>query len=124
MPSIATFPSQNLHKISQAFECGDTACCHYLSDEAHYRKIAKSFGIAKSTVCSVIRCTTHAIPHFLGPKYIKMPSTEEEVVESVTQFYSTFCFPQCLGAVDSTHIDTKQHKVLLETMLIESPGIA
>ena len=37
-----------------------------------------------------------------------MPSTEVEVVGRVTKFYSTFGFPQYLGAVDGTHIDIKQ----------------
>ena len=38
---------------------------YYLSDEAHYRKIANSFGIAKSTVSSVMRRTRYAITQFM-----------------------------------------------------------
>ena len=42
------------------------------------------------------------------PKHTKMPSTEEEEVESAAKFYSTFGFLQRLGVVDDTHIDIKQ----------------
>jgi hypothetical protein len=44
----------------------------------------------------------------LGPKYIKLPKTEEEVNEAVTNFYDIHGFPQCIGADDGTHIFVKQ----------------
>ena len=37
------------------------ATLYYLSDEAHYRTIANSFGIVKSTVCYVLRRTVYSI---------------------------------------------------------------
>jgi len=42
----------------------------------------------------------------LGPKYIKLPLTEEAVKEKVTNFYNAFCVPQCFGG--QTHISIKQ----------------
>ena len=42
---------------------------------------------------------------YLGHKYIQHPSTADEVKEKVTNFYRVFCVPQCIGAIDCTHID-------------------
>ena len=33
-----------------------------------------------------------------GPRYIKMPSAESEVVKLIKTFYQNFGFPQCLDA--------------------------
>ena len=84
------------------------ATLYYLADEAHYRKIANAFGIGLSTVSKVIRNTSYVIARVLGPKYIRTPSTEDEVMRSVRNFFSNFGFPQCLGGIDCTHVDIKQ----------------
>jgi hypothetical protein len=34
--------------------------------------------------------------------------TEEEVKETVSKVYSAFEIPQCLGAINGTHIEIKQ----------------
>jgi hypothetical protein len=51
---------------------------------------------------------THAITTFLGPKYIKLPLTEDDVKDKVDNFFRSHSFPQCLGAIDGTHIEIKQ----------------
>ena len=83
---------------------------YYLSDEAHYRKIANGFGIGKATVSKIIRRVCYVISKILGPKYIRMPNTKREIMTSVSNFYKKFGFSECLGAVDGTHIDIKQPK--------------
>ena len=55
----------------------------------------------------VVRRVCTAITVHLGPKYIHMPSTEEEVHELVINFEKHHKFPQCLGAIDGTHFDIK-----------------
>lgn len=45
-----------------------------------------------------------AIIVHLGHRYIGVPSNEVEV----KNFYQAHNFPQCLGAIDCTHIDIKQ----------------
>ena len=40
-----------------------------------------------------------------------MPQTEEAVKAKVTNFYKAFSMPQCLEAVDGTHIAIKQPSV-------------
>ena len=55
---------------------------YYLADEGRMTKTANAFGIAKCTVLKIIYRVTKAINVYLGPKFIKLPITEEEVTES------------------------------------------
>ena len=71
---------------------------YYLSDEGRMRQ----------TVSKIVRKVCYAITVHLGPKYITLPFTEEAVQEKVESFYSAYGFPQCLGAIDGTHIPIKQ----------------
>ena len=84
------------------------ATLYYLSDEGRLRKTANSFGLSRSSVSIIIRRVTHAIAVHLGPKYITMPLTENTVKDKVTNFFQAFSIPQCLGAIDGTHIEIKQ----------------
>ena len=83
---------------------------YYLSDEGRYRKVANAFGVARSTVSLVIRNVTRAISKHLGPKYIQLPMTEAEVEEHASKYLEYHGFPQCIGAIDGTHIEIKQPK--------------
>ena len=81
---------------------------YYLADEGRMRKISNSFGLGKATVSKVIRRVTSVISEKLGPKYIVLPKTKEEVEEHARNFYNRYDFPQCIGAVDGTHIKIKR----------------
>ncbi|XP_050959494.1 putative nuclease HARBI1 [Labeo rohita] len=81
---------------------------YYLSDEGRLRKTANAFGLARQTVSKIIREVCRAITFHLGPKYVSLPFTEPEVQTLVTNFYATHGMPQCLGAIDCTHIEIKQ----------------
>lgn len=83
---------------------------YYLSDEGHLRKTANAFGIARSTASVIIRRVCYVISFHLGPKYIKLPLKEVEVNQKVANFYNAFGVPQCIGAIDGTHIDIKAPK--------------
>ena len=65
---------------------------------------ANAFGVSRQTVSKIVRKVCNAITVHLGPKYIILPFTEEAVQEKVESFYSAYGFPQCLGAIDGTHI--------------------
>ena len=91
-------------------ECQIAATLYYLADEGRLRKTANAFGISLASVSLIVRRVTKAISLHLGPIYIKLPLTEEAVKDKVTRFYSSFLVPQCLGAIDGTHIEIKQPK--------------
>lgn len=61
------------------------------------------FGVAKGTVCVIVNDVCQAIVKVLLSKYVKFPSGEG-IAEVVSGFESKYGFPQCIGAVDGTHI--------------------
>ena len=84
---------------------------YYLSDEGRLRKTANAFGVSRSSVSIIIKRVTQVISMHLGPKYIKLSVTKEDVEDKVKGFYSVFGFPQCIGAIDGTHVEIKQPKL-------------
>lgn len=74
-----------------------------LATPSEYRTIAHLFGIARSTVCSIVHDTCHAIVSSLMKSYIKFP-TGDELQKVVDGFNAKWGFPQCVGAIDGSHI--------------------
>ena len=68
---------------------------YYLSDEGRYRKVANAFGVARGTVSVVVRRVCFVIAEVMGPKYIKLPSTEDHIVKLASNFERKHGFPQC-----------------------------
>ena len=62
------------------------ATLYYLSDTGRMRKNANSFGIGKSAVSFIVKNVTEMICQHLGPKFIKLPLSENEVK------HLTYCF--------------------------------
>ncbi|KAM9314409.1 putative nuclease HARBI1 [Pholidichthys leucotaenia] len=84
---------------------------YYLSNDRRMRKTANALGLSRAAVSIIVRQTCKAITVHLGPKYVKLPFTESEVEELVSGFERTHGMPQCLGAIDGTHIQIKQPSV-------------
>ena len=75
----------------------------FLATGSEYRTIGHLFGIAKSTVCVATKEVCTYIVDKLLPEYIRMPQANA-LKEVVSSFASEYNFPQCVGAVDGTHI--------------------
>ena len=71
------------------------------------RKTANAFGLSHSMVSVIVRRVCSAYVNTLG-QLIRLPVIEAEVKEKTTNFGSNWSFPQCLEAVDGTHIVIKQ----------------
>ncbi|XP_028414901.1 putative nuclease HARBI1 [Dendronephthya gigantea] len=84
------------------------ATLYYLADESRYRKVANAFGIGKTTLSKILRSVCIAIVKHLGKEYIKIPTDVASIHKLASQFYDKHGFPQCIGAVDGTHIRIKQ----------------
>ena len=67
---------------------------YYLSDEGCSRKTTNSFDLSRSSVSIMIRRVCCAICNHLGPRYIRLLQTADEVKE------------KC--AVDGTHVNIKE----------------
>ena len=80
---------------------------YYLSDAGRMRKTANAFGIGKSTVSKIVQQVSTVIRLHLGPNLLHHPSSENEVKEMAENFLKFHGFPQCIGAVDGTHIYIK-----------------
>ena len=59
---------------------------YYLSDKGRLRKTANVFGLARA----IIRRVTTAISLHMGPKYIRLPLSEEAVLDKVSKFNEAF----------------------------------
>ena len=81
---------------------------YYISDEEHYRKTANVFGISRSSVSLIVKEVSCEIVKNMTSMYIKLPPKKEEVKHLTKMFHETYGFPQCLKAIDGTHIEITQ----------------
>ena len=74
-----------------------------LATNVEYRTLSALFGLGRSTVCTVVVETCHAIATHLLPQYVKIPQGNK-LREIVDGFETCWGFPQAAGAIDSSHI--------------------
>ena len=84
---------------------------YFLSDEGRYRKTANAFGIGRTTVSKIVRTTCLVIRKELRPKFITLPTSNQDVEALAANYYRYHGFPQCIGAVDGTHIFIQQPSI-------------
>ena len=91
-----------------AVECQVVIFLYYLSEEGRYQKTANAFGISRSSVSILIQKVAKILAEHLGPELIKLPKPVTEVEALNENFLNARSFPQCLAAIDGTHMHIKQ----------------
>ena len=74
-----------------------------LATSSEYRSVAHLFGVARCTVCVIVRETCQAIVKVLLPMYICFP-TGNRLTETVQGFHDHWGILQCAGSKDGSHI--------------------
>ena len=77
-----------------------------LATNADYRTIGHLFGISKASVCIIVNEFCSAVANNLAAKYIKIPNGNN-LKAIVKEFRTRWGFPQCMGAIDGSHIPIK-----------------
>ena len=75
---------------------------YFLKDQGSLSMTANAFRIAFFTVSMTVRKVCDVIATVLGPMYIKLPSTEQEMKDLVKSVKNKYGFPQAFGCVDGT----------------------
>lgn len=102
-PYIAPNPTSPNHRaLTSMKKLGITL--YYLKDTGSLSMTANAFGISICTVSKVIREVCSAITYKLGPKYVRLPQTEEEMIEKASEFLSKYGMQQAFGCIDGTHV--------------------
>ena len=81
---------------------------YFLKDQGSLSMTANAFGVAICTVSVVVRKVCQVLTKHLGPIYIKLPSSEQEMRQEIRQMENKYGFPQAFGCVDGTHIPITQ----------------
>ena len=75
----------------------------FLATPGEYRTIGHLFGVARCTVCVIVREVCRAIERVLRPRYISFPNNYR--IQTIIQGFETeWGVPQCVGAIDGSHI--------------------
>ena len=74
-----------------------------LGTNVEYRTISHLFGVGVSTVCVVLHEFCSAVVNVMTAKYINIPAGEH-LKRIINGFLTKWDFPQCIGAIDGSHI--------------------
>ena len=91
------------HKVISAAE-RLTLTIRFLATGETFHSLSFQFRIAVATVSYIVKSVCAAIIRCLGPIHMKVPSTDEEWLETAQRFQDRWNFPNCVGAIDGKHI--------------------
>jgi hypothetical protein len=78
-------------------------CLRFYATGSFLITVGELSGLHYSTTSKIIKRVSIALARKC-PQVIKMPSNEEEVKEVISGFYDKARFPNCIGALDCTHV--------------------
>ena len=104
-PSLLSTNAGNKCKLNAGKKLALTL--YYLKDTGSLIMTANNYGVAISNASSVIYEVCLAICQNLGPQYIRLPETREEMREKVSEFKVKFGMIQAFGYINGTHIPIK-----------------
>ena len=81
---------------------------YYLKDQGSLMMTANSFGVALCRASVIVHKVCDALVKILGPTYMKLPATEDEMREEVKHMENKHGFLQAFGCVDGRHIPIMQ----------------
>jgi hypothetical protein len=76
----------------------------YLATGNSQISLSFEFRVGRSTICSIIRDTCLALWESLQPEFVRAPSSEEDWKGISSEFYKSWNFPNCIGAIDGKHV--------------------
>ena len=88
-----------------------------LGDTGSIKMTANLFGIYQSTLSNIVIEVCNAICSQLVPKFIYLPKTVDEIMETAVEFEIKYGVQQVFGCIDSTHIPKKRPRQTLRSTL-------
>ena len=79
------------------------AFLRFLASGNFYTSIGDLHGLSKASVCRIVKHVSDSIA-CLSNRYIRMPSTTNEIRKMKTSFYEKANFPGVIGVIDCVHI--------------------
>ena len=74
-----------------------------LATNSDYHPVGHLFGVSRGTVCAIVNEVCCILANRILPRYVKFPSGGE--LDTVVRGFETrWGFPQCIEAIDGTHI--------------------
>ncbi|CAL1594711.1 unnamed protein product [Knipowitschia caucasica] len=74
----------------------------WYAQNEEYRLISERFGVGITTVCIIMRQVTTAIVNSLYEEFLSLPKAEK--LEAAVKAFKDQGYPQCAGAIGTTHI--------------------
>jgi len=91
------------HKVISAAE-RLTLTLRFLATGETFRSLSFQFRISRAAISYIVKEVCQAIEKRLGPKFLALPSSQEEWQAIALKFEERWNFPNCLGAIDGKHI--------------------
>ena len=81
---------------------------YYLKDQGLYRMTCNNFGVSLPCLSRTVKAVCFYINKVVAPKYLRLPSTVDEMKTLISKFETRFGLPQAFGCLDGTHIPLRQ----------------